>query len=117
MFTPIGHHLIRSPMRLSRGVAVACVLGGLYLIASPASAADTDRCYADWSQAAQIVRAESLVTAKDVHERARAGQIGDVVRMTLCEEKGRFVYRLVIRESKGQVIKRTVDAKSPFSPH
>ena len=28
--------------------------------------------------------------------------------------KGRYVYRLVVREAKGQVIKLTVDAKAPF---
>lgn len=79
-----------------------------------ATASPPDRCFADWSEAAEIVRAKALVTAKDVHERARIGQIGDVVRMTLCEEGGRYVYRLVIREAKGQVIKLTVDAKTPF---
>ena len=79
-----------------------------------AEANPVERCYADWSEAAEIVRAQALVTAKDVHERARIGQIGDVVRMTLCEDKGRYVYRLVVREAKGQVIKLTVDAKAPF---
>lgn len=115
MSTAANHHLSRPAVRIARGVALACVVTSALLTAAlPAAASGADRCYADWSQAAEIVRTESLVTAKDVHERARAGQIGDVVRMTLCEEKGRFVYRLVIREAKGQVVKRTVDAKSPF---
>lgn len=79
-----------------------------------ASANPPERCYADWSQAAEIVRAQALVTAKDVHERARTGRIGDVVRMTLCEDNGRFIYRLVVREEKGQVVKLIVDARQPF---
>ncbi len=120
MLTSTRKHLARSAARLPHAlsaVAAACLFAASAVaVSATASSADTEaeRCYADWSQAAEIVRAESLVTAKDVHERARTSQIGDVVRMTLCEEKGRFVYRLVIREAKGHVVKRTVDAKAPF---
>lgn len=116
MFTSTRQHLARSAARLPHAlsaVAAACLLAAS-AVAVSATDTEAERCYADWSQAAEIVRAESLVTAKDVHERARTSQIGDVVRMTLCEEKGRFVYRLVIREAKGHVVKRTVDAKAPF---
>lgn len=94
--------------------AIAAVVALTGATSGSARAAPSERCYADWSQAAEIVRSAALVTAKDVHERARLGQIGDVVRMTLCEENGRYVYRLVVREAKGQVIKLTVDAKTPF---
>lgn len=102
----------RRPMRAA--VLMTLLSTAAALVAEPATAAPPERCYPDWSQAAEIVRAESLVTAKDVHERARTGQIGDVVRMTLCEDNGRYVYRLVVREAKGQVVKLTVDARRPF---
>ncbi len=94
-------------------VAAALALGGA---ADSTAAADVppDRCFADWSAAAPVVRAEALMPAKDVHEQARIRHIGDVVRMTLCEERGRFVYRLVVREPKGQVVTRVVDARKPF---
>ena len=97
-----------------RCIALTIAAAATAFTVEPAAANPAERCYADWSEAAEIVRAQALVTAKDVHERARIGQIGDVVRMTLCEDKGRYVYRLVVREAKGQVIKLTVDAKAPF---
>lgn len=99
-------------LKVFTAAAVAIVVAAIG--ATTASASPPERCYADWSEAAEIVRTQALVTAKDVHEQARVGRVGDVVRMTLCEEKGRFVYRLVVREAKGQVIKLTVDAKRPF---
>ena len=110
MLNKTSNPLIR---RYSIALAVAAVAAAS-TFAATAEANPAERCYADWSEAAEIVRSKALVTAKDVRERARIGQIGDVVRMTLCEDKGRYVYRLVVREAKGQVIKLTVDAKAPF---
>lgn len=103
---------IRRCLILTTVTAAAAVW--LFAGSGSTAAATAERCYADWSEAAVIVRSKALVTAKDVHERARIGRIGDVVRMTLCEEKGRYVYRLIVREAKGQVIKLTVDARHPF---
>jgi hypothetical protein len=73
------------------------------------------RCYADWSQAAPIVRREALVATKDLHELARSRNLGDLVRITLCEDGGRYVYRLVILPPDARtLIQRTVDARQPF---
>ena len=68
-----------------------------------AGAARIDRaaaagCYADWSIAAPIVRKEGLTTVEDLSKLAAAKISGDIVKTTLCEEKGGFVYRLVIRD-------------------
>jgi hypothetical protein len=74
----------------------------------------TDRCYADWSDAAPVVRAEGLIAVKDIHELARRHRIGDLVKVTLCEEKGRFVYRIVVREAGGRIVALSTDARKPF---
>lgn len=73
-----------------------------------------DKCYADWSDAGPIVRSEGLVAVKDVHELARRHKIGDLVKVTLCEEKARFVYRVVVREPNGRIVAMTTDARKPF---
>ena len=75
---------------------------------------DGDRCFADWSDAGPVVRREGLVAVKDVHELARQRRIGDLVRITLCEEHGRYVYRLVVREASGRIVALTTDARKPF---
>lgn len=85
-------------------------------MASPLQAADArlDRCYDDWSSAAPIVRREELMPTKDVNEQARARKLGDLVRITLCERRGQFVYRLVLLEPKGRLVEQIVDARRPF---
>jgi uncharacterized membrane protein YkoI len=71
-------------------------------------------CYADWSVAAPIVRKEGLATVETLARLAQARIPGDIVKTTLCEEKGGFVYRLVIRDSGGRLSNKTVDARAPF---
>ena len=71
-------------------------------------------CYVDWSVAAPIVRKEGLATVETLARLAQARISGDIVKTTLCEEKGGFVYRLVIRDSGGRLSNRTVDARAPF---
>jgi uncharacterized membrane protein YkoI len=88
---------------------VLLLVGVLYL--SRAMAAG---CYSDWSIAAPIVRKEGLATVETLARRAQTRISGDIVKTTLCEEKGGFVYRLLIRDSKGRLRKRTVNARMPF---
>lgn len=80
---------------------------------SPASGS-TDRCYADWSEAAAVVRREALALSSEVQLKSRALAIGEIVRMTLCEERGRYTYRLVVRRADGVIDTLTVDARRPF---
>jgi hypothetical protein len=77
----------------------------------PAAAAG---CYADWSIAAPIVRKEGLATVEALARRAEVAILGDIVKTTLCEEKGGYVYRLVIRDRAGRLSNQTVDARTPF---
>jgi len=90
-------------------------LAVVLLAAAPASdRAAAAGCYADWSVAAPIVRKEGLATVETLARRAQSKISGDIVRTMLCEEKGGFVYRLVIRDSGGRLSNKTVDARAPF---
>jgi hypothetical protein len=83
-------------------------------VGAAASDSVVDRCYPDWSDAAPIVKREQLTSTKDLLQQARAQRFGDLVRITLCEQQGRYVYRLVMLEAKGRMTNVTVDAKQPF---
>jgi hypothetical protein len=78
--------------------------------------AEAGGCYADWSVAAPIVHKEGLATVETLSRLAQSRISGDIVKTTPCEEKGSFVYRLVIRDSQGRLKNRTVDARAPFAP-
>lgn len=80
------------------------------LNAPPAVAA----CIADWSDAAPIVRKEKLATVEALSRIAASEVPGVIVKTTLCEENGSFVYRLLVRDTHGQLLNHTVDARSPF---
>jgi uncharacterized membrane protein YkoI len=94
-------------------IIVASLLLATAILASTAHAAG---CYADWSEAAPIVMKEGLTTIEVLAQSARTKISGDIVKTTLCEENGGFVYRLLIREPAGRLVNRTVDARLPFPP-
>lgn len=81
-------------------------------LARGALAADT--CFNDWSVAAPIVLKEGLVTVEQLTPRARDKFKGDIVKVTLCQENGAYVFRLVVRGAAGDLKTVTVDAKNPF---
>jgi uncharacterized membrane protein YkoI len=95
-------------LRITLAVGLSLV-GALNL--SRASAAG---CYSDWSIAAPIVRKEGLATVETLARRAQTEIPGDIVKTTLCEEKGGFIYRLLIRDPKGRLTNKKVDARAPF---
>lgn len=72
------------------------------------------RCWADWSEAALIVRREALTPVERVNKLARERHPGaEVIKVTLCEEQGKFVYRLLLRERQGQIKSELLDARQP----
>jgi uncharacterized membrane protein YkoI len=99
--------LLLSPMRriIFLLIAVAATL-------PPAVA--TDACIADWSDAASIVHQNKLTTVEALSRLAATELPGAIVKTTLCEEKGSFVYRLVVRDPQGKLTAHTVDARAPF---
>jgi hypothetical protein len=76
--------------------------------------AGADQCYASWSVAAPIVHKERLTTVEKLSKLAQSRISGEIVKTTLCHEKGTFTYRLVIRDPAGRLMNRTVDARAPF---
>lgn len=85
------------------------------LAALPAQAAppqDTD-CIEDWSVAAGIVAAEKLTPVEELSPVVGQALNGAIVRILLCREDGKYVYRLVVRDRRGQFSKHKIDARQP----
>ena len=76
--------------------------------------AGADNCYADWSVAAPIVRKEGLTTVESLWKLAQSKILGQIVKTTLCKERSRFVYRLVVRNPNGRLVNKKVDSRQPF---
>ena len=74
----------------------------------------TETCIADWSIAAPIVHQQGLATVEALSRIAAEEMPGNIVKTTLCEENGVFVYRILVRDARGQLTSRTVDARAPF---
>jgi uncharacterized membrane protein YkoI len=83
----------------------------LLLAGVPARA--ESRCINDWSEAAPIVRQEGLYTVEKLTSEARSAIKGSIVKTTLCQDNGVWMYRLIVRV-KGNLKMMTVDAKKPF---
>ena len=71
-------------------------------------------CIASWSKAAPIVEANGLMPVEALTKEAPARLNGSIVKATLCEEDGRYIYSLVLREDGGKLRQRKVDARQPF---
>ncbi|MBA4132083.1 MAG: hypothetical protein C0519_11730 [Hyphomicrobium sp.] len=90
-------------------VAAFAVAGG----ASSATAAEL--CIEDWSTARPVVKEERLATVEAVTGLAQGRIKGDVVKVTLCQQGQRWVYRLLVRGPGGKHAPVYVDAKEPFA--
>jgi uncharacterized membrane protein YkoI len=97
-------------------LSLAACCGVLLLAAvragTPAAAQST--CYTDWSVARPIIKRERLATVERLSELAFEQDAGDIVKTTLCRDRGRFFYRLMVRNSHGALRTLVVDAKRPF---
>lgn len=83
-------------------------------VAKAAGTAPSTGCFADWSSASPVVRSEVLTPVRDILAHARALGLGEVMRVTLCRDDGRYVYRLLVRAPSGLIAPLTVDARKPF---
>jgi hypothetical protein len=84
-------------------------------VAGPAVAQGPSKCFASWSDAAPIVKREALAAIEHVSALARPSLSGaEIVKTTLCEEQGRYVYHLVVRDAAGHLKLVAVDARHPF---
>ena len=109
------------------GLRSTCALGAFLIVAlialspAPAAIGQSVRCFEDWSDAAPIVQSEGLVPARELQSWVRKRLKGKVIRVTLCQDGDRYIYRLLVREPKGRIRNRTVEAKGPLvlkdAPH
>lgn len=94
-----------------------CALGYLAwpLAAVPAiAAAPSDaNCIEDWSVAAGIVATEKLTPVEELSPVVGAALKGAIVRTLLCREDGKYVYRIVVRDRRGQFSRHKIDARQP----
>lgn len=91
------------------GAAILPVLYG-----ERVAAAEAVQCFDDWSIAARIVKQEQLATVEELAGDAKRNLEGAIVRTSLCQEDGRYIYWLVIRDERGQLSRKRVDARNPF---
>lgn len=87
---------------------------GAGLAAASPAAAQPERCIPDWSVATPIVRKEGLIAVEQLGPLARSRAAGEIVNTTLCLEKGRYVYRILLKGGGGPLKSMTVDARRPF---
>jgi len=92
-------------------LAIIALVLALPARAAPAEAAT---CFDDWSDAAPVMLQERLLGTKELHELARQRLPGDLVRITLCQDGSRYIYRLLMRDPRGRLNTVTVDARTPF---
>lgn len=95
--------------------AMATLLAGVLLCgtAAPAAIGQSTRCFTDWSDAGPIVAREGLLTTRDLNAWARKSIKGRLVRVTLCQDGERYVYRLLLKDRRGRISNRIVDARKP----
>ncbi len=60
------------------------------------------------------MRKEGLTTVETLWKLAQSKISGKIVKTTLCKERSRFVYRLVVRNPNGRLVNKKVDARQPF---
>lgn len=95
--------------------AIVCVLA-LALIAAqqeahPGAMAKQQKCYKNWSEAAQVVSEQNLVSVAKLSQQFQRQKIGEIVKTDLCRIGNSYVYRLVIRKGKGRFSSATYDAR------
>lgn len=104
----------------SIGLRSTCALGAFLIAAlltlspAPAAIGQSVRCFEDWSDAAPIVQSERLIPTRELQSWVRKRLKGKVIRVTLCQDGDRYIYRLLVREPKGRIRNRTVEAKGPL---
>ena len=86
-------------------------------LSAPQAVSKEQVCFEDWTQAGSVVRDQSLTPPKDVRDLAKGKVAGELVKMMLCEEDGRYVYKLVLFERSGRLHSVIVDARQPFKEY
>ncbi len=100
---------------MTRDITIAACLALSLLVPVDAAMAETNAptsCIADWSDAATVVLKENLLPANNVHALVKQRHDGDLVRIVLCRDGKRFVYRIHLRRPAGQIVTQVLDART-----
>ena len=92
--------------RVLKPTFTAFLAAAAWLAAGEAAQAE---CF-DWSTAGPIIAQHSLLPANIIYQMVQQRTGGKVVNQELCQEGGRFVYKLVVLGPTGEVSNLTVDA-------
>ena len=92
--------------RVIKGAAVAAVVG---LLLTAAGQAAEQNCL-PWASAAPVIAKNSLLPANIIYQVVQQRTGGQIIHATLCDQDGRFIYKLVVLGAKGDVSNVTVDA-------
>ncbi|MGC2411058.1 MAG: hypothetical protein WA441_13980 [Methyloceanibacter sp.] len=92
--------------RVIKEAAIAAVTG---LVLTAAGQAAEANCL-PWSSAAPVIAQHSLLPANVIYQMVQARTGGQIIYASLCDENGRFFYKLVVLGAKGDVSNVTVDA-------
>jgi uncharacterized membrane protein YkoI len=65
-----------------------------------------------WKSAGAIISKNSLIPGNVIYKRVQSRTGGKVISATLCQNGGRFVYKIVVLGKKGEVTNLTVDART-----
>ncbi len=84
------------------------MLSGVANLAEPVHAQE---CLADWGIAGEIVRRQGLVTVDEVAREILPGGRGQILKSTLCRKGTGYVYKVVVRDGKGQLRSMVVPAQ------
>jgi uncharacterized membrane protein YkoI len=92
--------------RVLKQAALAAV-AGIVLAATPAAAG----CL-PWKAAARVISQNGLVSGNAVYGFVQSRLRGKIIQASLCDQGGRFFYRLVVLGPQGDVTNVIVDART-----
>lgn len=94
---------------LMRQVLKAAVLAATGLVFAAAGQAGGQACV-PWKEAADTIAKNSLLPANIVYQMVQSRMSGQIIHASLCDDNGRYFYKLVVLGAKGDVSNVTVDA-------
>ena len=109
---PMTKWIRRAPVRVM--MLVSALMMGAAIPDANANSPQRFDCVRDWAAASEIVAREKLAAVASLSDAARAAGRDQIVKSTLCEVDGQFVYRVILRDQRGRLKTETVDARAPF---
>jgi uncharacterized membrane protein YkoI len=101
-----------TPSQYAR-LAVVLAIGLMSIVPAEARA---EQCYEDWDKARPLIKQHGLLSGAQIIELARAKGPQGFLKAVLCDDGGRFVYKLYFLEGTDNVKTLQVDAKEPAFP-